>query len=156
MKTAASRWPGRCRGQPVLLTENNTCGHFQDTSPSASFQARSRRPGLAGRTAADEVAPDTHDGVTNNAGSPTTDLAGYCNACNTHPSTYTDDDGGFLRIFVGDYYKGCTAASAPAWASACSTRQYSLHGSNGSTWTKIDAILAYWQARAVWRREAEC
>jgi hypothetical protein len=46
------------------------------------------------------------DGVTNNNGQPTTDLLGWCNACNTHTSVSSDDDGGFIRIFVGLYYAG--------------------------------------------------
>jgi hypothetical protein len=60
------------------------------------------------------------DGITNNGGGPTTDLKGFCNACNTHTSTWTDDDGGYLRIFVGQYYAGAvaTAPGAPTNAIA--------------------------------------
>ena len=48
-----------------------------------------------------------HDGVTNPA-----PIASYeCNLCNNHASSYPDDDGGFLRIFVGMYMQHPVAIS---------------------------------------------
>ena len=101
-------------GNQYFLTMNNTCGHYQDNvaayfiaHPDALFAS-----GLiavlfgAGNACQTTNTDATGDGVTNNGGSPTTDSLGYCNACNTHVSTSPDDDGGFLRIFVGAYYGG--------------------------------------------------
>lgn len=55
-------------------------------------------PGQSG-TSVDDGA---HDGVTN----PHPITSFNCNDCNSHLSTYPDDDGGYLRIFVGAYYRG--------------------------------------------------
>jgi len=98
--------------QPVLPTENNTDGHYQDNRAeiflantsalqAAGIQAVLFGAGNAGQTTYTNA---KSDGVTNNGGVPTTDLAGGCNACNTHTSSFADDDGGFLRIFVGRFY----------------------------------------------------
>jgi hypothetical protein len=101
-------------GNQYFLTENNTCGHFQDNvaqyfigHPQSLFNA-----GLvavlfgAGNGCQTNTFDAQADGITNNNGQPTTDLLGWCNACNTHTSVSSDDDGGFIRIFVGLYYAG--------------------------------------------------
>jgi hypothetical protein len=133
-------------GNQYFLTMNNRCGHYQDNI-AQYFIAHAQalfNAGLvavmfgAGNGCQTNNTDAQNDGVTNNSGVPTTDLNGYCNACNTHTSLYSDDDGGYLRIFVGDYYKGCTAANTPSWASACSTKQYALSGNNGTTWVNVD------------------
>src|SRR5712692_233567 len=227
-------------GNQYFLTENNTCGHYQDTI-AQYFIAHASDLYTAGLVAVlfgagsscqtNNIDPRS-DGITNNSGSATTDLAGWCNACNSHASSYADDDGGFLRTFVGQYYSpvpgapsnvsatlgdgsagvswtapassggsaitsyvvtahdGCTiqgsltvsgappatsttftgltngtaytftvaavnsygtglqsaasnvivpSGAAPTWLTACSTSQYSLSGSDGSTWMALDA-----------------
>jgi hypothetical protein len=101
-------------GNQYFLTMNNTCGHYQDnvaayfvSHPSDLYAA-----GLiavlfgAGNACQTTYTDANKDGVTNNGGAPTTDTLGYCNACNAHTSTVSDDDGGFLRTFVGQYYGG--------------------------------------------------
>jgi hypothetical protein len=101
-------------GNQYFLTMNNTCGHYQDNvapyfigHPQSLFNA-----GLvavlfgAGNGCQTNTFDAQGDGITNNNGQPTTDLAGWCNACNTHTSVSSDDDGGFIRIFVGLYYAG--------------------------------------------------
>ncbi len=99
-------------GNQYYLTENNTDGHYQDNRAeiflantsalqAAGIQAVLFGAGNAGQTTYTDAKAD---GITNNGGVPTTDLAGGCNACNTHVSSYADDDGGFLRIFVGRFY----------------------------------------------------
>jgi hypothetical protein len=106
-------------GNQYFLTMNNTCGHYQDNvapyfiaHPSDLFAA-----GLvavlfgAGNSCQTVYTDGQGDGITNNGGLPTTDLAGSCNACNTHTSVWADDDGGYLRIFVGQYY--ATASTIP-------------------------------------------
>jgi len=99
-------------GNQYFLTMNNTCGHYQDnvapyfiSHPSDLFSA-----GLiavlfgAGNACQTTYTDGAKDGVTNNGGAPTTDALGGCVACNTHASTVADDDGGYLRQFVGQYY----------------------------------------------------
>jgi hypothetical protein len=99
-------------GNQYYLTTNNTDGHYQDNRAeiflantsalqAAGIQAVLFGAGNAGQTTYTDAKAD---GITNNGGVPTTDLLGGCNACNTHVSSYADDDGGFLRIFVGRFY----------------------------------------------------
>ncbi|HEV2032731.1 MAG TPA: hypothetical protein VGU71_00785 [Candidatus Dormibacteraeota bacterium] len=112
-------------GNQYFLTLNNTCGHYQDNvapyfiaHPSDLFAA-----GLVavlfggGATCTTSYTDAQADGVTNNGtmsnpiGPPTSDALGWCNACNAHVSTYADDDGGYLRIFVAQYYGSRLPAS---------------------------------------------
>jgi hypothetical protein len=115
-------------GNQYFLTMNNTCGHYQDNVAPYFIAHPSELTGagivavLFGKgngcqtTYIDYGTKDLGgplgDGVTNNGtpgnpvGPPTSDAWGWCNACNTHVSTYADDDGGYLRIFVGQYYNG--------------------------------------------------
>jgi hypothetical protein len=99
-------------GNQYYLTMNNTDGHYQDNRAeyfianagalkAAGIQAVLFGAGNAGQTTYTDAKAD---GITNNGGVPTTDLAGGCNACNTHVSSYADDDGGYLRIFVRQFY----------------------------------------------------
>jgi len=115
-------------GNQYFLTMNNTCGHYQD-NVAQYFIAHPSDLLAAGLVAVmfgkgngcqttyidygDHDLFPSHpvgDGVTNNGttnipiGPPTSDTWGWCNACNTHVSTYADDDGGYLRLFVGQYY----------------------------------------------------
>ena len=102
-------------GNQYFLTMDNTCGHYQDNvAPyfiahadqllAAGLVAVMFGGGNSCQTTYDDTA--AHDGVTNGNGAPISDPQGGCSACNTHTSTYADDDGGYLRIFVGDYYAG--------------------------------------------------
>ncbi len=101
-------------GNQFYLTENNTPGHYQDNvaeyflGHTADLYSAGLIAVLFGAGNPDQTTPydTTGDGVTNNGGAPTTDSAGGCVACNTHVSTVADDDGGYLRQFVGAYYKG--------------------------------------------------
>src|SRR6202171_748240 len=117
-------------GNQYFLTMNNTCGHYQDNvapyfiaHPSALWSAGlvAVMFGKANGCQTSYADIGTHDaggplgdGVTNNSNNPTTDLAGGCNACNTHTSVYADDDGGYLRIFVGAYYAGASPGTRDA------------------------------------------
>jgi len=104
-------------GNEYFLTENNTCGHFQDNVAQyfLAHVADLRRAGIAavlfgsGNECQTNYVDDQNDGITNNGGRPTTDRAGLCNACNTHPSLWPDDDGGYLRTVVGNYYSSSGA-----------------------------------------------
>ena len=93
-------------GNQYFDTMNNTPGHYQDNRAEyilgnvASFAAAGViavlfGPGNGGTMNIDAM----HDGVTNPA-----PISSYeCNYCNNHTSIYPDDDGGYLRIFVGQY-----------------------------------------------------
>jgi len=106
-------------GNQYYLTMNNTCGHYQDnvaqyfiSHPNDLFNAGLIAVLFGAGNACQTTYTDTQgDGVTNNSGAPTTDTLGYCNACNTQASIYSDDDGGYLRVFVGQYY----GVSAHPW-----------------------------------------
>ena len=106
-------------GNQYFLTMNNTCGHYQDNvAPyfiahagdlfNAGLVAVIFGPGNSCQTSNDDA---KQDGITNNGGVATTDVLGGCSACNTHQSAWADDDGGYLRIFVGNYYAGLAACS---------------------------------------------
>ncbi len=93
-------------GNQYFDTMNNATGYYQDNRAEyilnniASFAkvgiiAVLFGPGNAGTTNIDSM----KDGITNPAPVNTYE----CNYCNTHKSTYPDDDGGYLRIFVGQY-----------------------------------------------------
>jgi len=119
-------------GNQYFLTMNNTCGHYQDNVGAYFISHASDlfNAGLiavlfgAGNGCQTSYTDVMNDGVTNNNGVPTTDVAGYCSACNTHVSTWADDDGGYLRIFVGLYYNNAISLggrmlddpSAASWA----------------------------------------
>jgi hypothetical protein len=134
-------------GNQYYLTMNNTDGHFQDNRAeifighvpalqAAGVQAVMFGAGNAGQTTYTDAKAD---GITNNGGAPTTDLAGGCNACNTNTSIYADDDGGYLRVYVGQYYATLPPPTPIDHVTAVSTQQYRLTGSDGATWNDLDA-----------------
>jgi hypothetical protein len=95
-------------GNQYFDTENNSAGHTQDNKAQyilghvadfarAGFIGTLFGPGNGGSHALDVK----NDGVTNPAPISTF----QCNRCNSHTSVYADDDGGYLRITVGQYYK---------------------------------------------------
>jgi len=101
-------------GNQYFLTMSNSCGHYQDNVAqyfiahasdlfNAGLIAVLFGAGNSCQTSYDDAAKD---GVSNNNGMPTNDVLGGCSACNIHPSTWADDDGGYLRTFVGRYYAG--------------------------------------------------
>jgi hypothetical protein len=95
-------------GNQYFDTMNNSAGHYQDNraeyilSNVASFASAGIigvlfGPGNGGTTFADWM----KDGITNPAPISTYE----CSFCNNHRSQYADDDGGYLRIFVGQYMR---------------------------------------------------
>jgi hypothetical protein len=93
-------------GNQYFDTMNNSPGHYQDNRAeyilghvqdfaNAGVIAVLFGPGNGGTMNTDAM----HDGVTNPAPISTYE----CNMCNNHVSSYPDDDGGYLRIFVGQY-----------------------------------------------------
>lgn len=96
-------------GNQYYDTENNTPGHTQDNKAAyflnhiadlvtAGVVGVLFGPGNGGTNVFDS----DKDGTTNPAPISTYD----CNRCNSHTSRYPDDDGGFLRIQLGKYYRG--------------------------------------------------
>ncbi|HLZ80757.1 MAG TPA: hypothetical protein VKP04_03935, partial [Ktedonobacteraceae bacterium] len=95
-------------GNQYFDTMNNSSGHYQDNRAEymlgnvAKFAAAGIiavlfGPGNGGTMNIDKM----NDGITNPAPISTYE----CNLCNNHTSMYSDDDGGYLRIFVGLYMK---------------------------------------------------
>ncbi|HMC69706.1 MAG TPA: hypothetical protein VKJ07_11175, partial [Mycobacteriales bacterium] len=165
-------------GNQYYLTMNNTCDHYQD-NVAPYFIAHANdlfSAGLvavlfgAGNDCQTSNEDGAGDGITNNGGAATSDALGACIACNTNVSSYPDDDGGFLRTFVGSYYKACSTASlspstAPpatpgatiaftASSTGCTSPQYRFFvqapggswtattGYSGATWSWSTAGLA--------------
>ncbi|HEX8036749.1 MAG TPA: hypothetical protein VF510_23020 [Ktedonobacterales bacterium] len=95
-------------GNQFFTSENNTQHHTQDNRAEyiLSHVADFAQAGIAGvlfgpgndGTMVDDA---SHDGVTN----PPPIASYQCDHCNTHLSIYPDDDGGYLRLFVGAYYR---------------------------------------------------
>lgn len=93
-------------GNQYFTTMNNTPGHYQDNRAAYILD---RVPQLIDAgvvtvlfgskdSSGTEITNDG-DGVVNAA-----PVVSYeCNRCNTHISHYADDDGGFLRLFIGIY-----------------------------------------------------
>ena len=135
-------------GNQYFLTMNNTCGHYQDNVAPYFISHASDlfNAGLiavlfgAGNGCQTGYADGARDGVTNNGGKTTTDVAGYCNACNTHAAFWADDDGGYLRVFVGLYYQnaislGGVATSDPDVASWAAGRlDVFVRGADNALW----------------------
>jgi hypothetical protein len=134
-------------GNQYFLTMNNTCGHYQDNVASylIAHPDDLYAAGLiavmfgAGNGCQTSYADVIGDGVTNNGGTPTTDLAGGCNACNTHVSSWADDDGGYLRTFVAQYYAGWKSyggvlTTGPAAAAAGTNQDAFVRGTDNALW----------------------
>ncbi len=105
-------------GNQYFDTMNNSAGHTQDNRPEyiLAHIADFARAGIIGvlfgpGNGGTEYDDSAHDGVTNPAPISTYE----CNGCNSHQSQYADDDGGYLRIFVGQYYKNGAYPIAPDW-----------------------------------------
>ncbi len=95
-------------GNQYFDTMNNTPGHYQDNRAEyilgnvVSFVAAGVIAVLFGPGNGGTMNTDAKkDGVTN----PDPISSYECNKCNTHKSAYADDDGGYLRLFVGRYMK---------------------------------------------------
>jgi hypothetical protein len=96
-------------GNQYFDTMNDSPHHTQDNRPEyilghlpdfahAGIVAVLFGPGQGG-TSIDDAA---NDGITN----PHPINSFECDHCNVHLSPYPDDDGGYLRLFVGAYFRG--------------------------------------------------
>jgi len=143
-------------GNQYFLTMNNTCGHYQD-NVAPYFINHADQLLNAGLIAvlfgpANDCQTDNEDarqdGTTNNGGRATTDSLGGCSACNTNTSSWADDDGGYLRIFVGRYYAGqlpCAAvgvSAAPASPGQVGTQVTIAAGATGCS--NPDPLYRFW------------
>jgi hypothetical protein len=96
-------------GNQVYQTEDNTPGHYQDNKAQyiLGHVADFARSGVvmtlfgAGSVDGSHVTDLREDGMTN----PEPVSSFQCDRCNKQQSEYADDDGGYLRINVGQYYK---------------------------------------------------
>src|SRR5438309_1200572 len=132
-------------GNQYFDTMNNSTGHTQDNRVEYFL---SHGPAL---TAAGIIAVLVGSG--GNGGSTYTDAKGdgvtnpapistfECNLCNNHASVWPDDDGGYLRIFVGLYYG---SAASPAITSLVPHRGSTAGGTsvtiNGSSFSGATAV----------------
>ena len=141
-------------GNQYFDTMNQTAGHYQDNraeyflSHVSALQAAGIVAVLFGSGGNDNSTTYTDadgDGITN----PATVSTFECNLCNNHTSVWSDDDGGYLRIFVGQYY--ATASSAPTVSSlapnagpAAGGTSVTITGTNftGATAVKFGATTA--------------
>ena len=130
-------------GNQYFLTMNNTNGHYQDNRAEyflahpGDLQAAGIVAVLFGKANGGQTnyTDDLGDGVTNNNGVPTSGF--QCSACNTHTAQFADDDGGFLRIFVGQYYScGTTPAFTAVPAAAGTPTFYFAEGFTGTGFTE--------------------
>ncbi len=117
-------------GNQYFETEDNTDGHYQDNraqyflgdGPGYAHLADFANAGVAGLLfGAGAAGPTTYtdakgDGITN----PAPVVSFQCNQCNTHVAQYSDDDGGYIRLFGGQFLKaggipvpGAGAAATP-------------------------------------------
>ena len=135
-------------GNQYFLTMNNTNGHYQDNRAEyflahpGDLQAAGIAAVLFGKANGGQTnyTDDLGDGVTNNNGVPTSGF--QCNACNTHTSQYSDDDGGFLRVFVGRYYScGTTPAFTPVPPAATTPTFYFAEGFTGTGFTETLSLF---------------
>ncbi len=93
-------------GNQYFDTMDNSQGHYQDNRAEyiLGHVADFAKAGViavlfgAGNNGTKNI-DAMQDGVTN----PDPISTYECNNCNTHASQYADDDGGYLRIFVGQY-----------------------------------------------------
>ncbi len=115
-------------GNQYFDTENNSRGHTQDNKAEyiLSHVADFAHAGVIGvlfgpgndGTYVDDA---RFDGVTNPAAISTFE----CDRCNTHTSQYADDDGGYLRLVAGQYYRsggyslGTTVLASTSTGSSC-------------------------------------
>ena len=102
-------------GNQYFDSENNTNGHYQDNraqyflgdGPGYAHLRAFANAGVIGLLfGAGASGPTTNtdargDGITNPA--PVDSF--QCHQCNTHVSRYSDDDGGYLRLFGGAYLR---------------------------------------------------
>jgi len=100
-------------GNQYFETEDNTDGHYQDNraqyflgdGPGYAHLTDFANAGMAGLLfGAGAAGPTTYtdakgDGITN----PAPVVSFQCNQCNTHVAQYSDDDGGYIRLFGGQY-----------------------------------------------------
>ncbi len=126
-------------GNQYFDTENNTNGHYQDNRAEYFFGhmdelAQAGVIGLlfgAGNGGSTVNADGMNDDVTNPASLCTSDGVSSGQVCDTHTSTVSDDDGGYLRMAGQQYYAGggypltgsspATATSTPVSPTATNT-----------------------------------
>jgi hypothetical protein len=106
-------------GNQYFQSENNTDGHFQDNRAEYIFNHIPELiqtgivgalfgPGNAGNTS---YGDSKEDGITNPAAICTSDGMSSGQICNDHPSSVTDDDGGYVRMMGHAYYQSPVALS---------------------------------------------
>jgi hypothetical protein len=99
-------------GNQYFQTMNNTSGHYQDNRAEYFFGHLDelRQVGIVGLLfgggggGVTTYSDADNDGISNPPAFCTTDGISSGQICNDHPSTVTDDDGGFLRMSAQQYF----------------------------------------------------
>lgn len=100
-------------GNQYFETENDTWGHYQDNRAEYFFGhvGELRAAGVigllfgAGNAGSTTNVDTMGDGVTNPPATCTSDGVSSGQVCADHPSTVSDDDGGYLRMAAAAYYQ---------------------------------------------------
>jgi hypothetical protein len=109
-------------GNQYFQSENNTPGHYQDNRAEYFFSHLDelRQVGVIGLLfgggggAVTGYNDSSKDGVTNPPSFCTSDGMSSGQACNNHPSTVADDDGGYIRMQAQQYYANPVPLTAVA------------------------------------------
>jgi hypothetical protein len=115
-------------GNQYFDTENNTNGHFQDNRAEYIFGHVQELIGVgvvgalfgAGNSGNTTYTDSNKDGITNPAAFCTTDGSSSGQICNSHTSSVSDDDGGYVRMQGQAYFANPVALSGGT-ATATST-----------------------------------
>jgi len=99
-------------GNQWFQTMNNTDGHYQDNRAEYFFAHLQDLADVGvigllfgrGNPGSSTSTNAKGDGVTNPPSFCTTDGMSTGQVCNNHPSTVSDDDGGYLRMKATEYY----------------------------------------------------
>jgi hypothetical protein len=108
-------------GNQYFATVNNTNGHYQDNRAEYFFGhiAELQQVGIIGLLfGAGNGGSTTHtdamaDGITNPPSVCNSDGLSSGTICTTHPSSYADDDGGYIRLQAASFYAGSGTTATP-------------------------------------------
>jgi hypothetical protein len=112
-------------GNQYYATVNNTNGHYQDNRAEYFFAhiAELQQVGIigllfgAGNGGSTTQTDAMNDGITNPASLCNSDGLSSGTICNNHPSSYADDDGGYIRLQASTFYTSpgttATATASP-------------------------------------------
>jgi hypothetical protein len=137
-------------GNQYFASENNTNGHYQDNRVEyfMAHMAELQQAGIigllfgAGNAGSTVQYDGMNDGITNPASFCTTDGISSGTICNTHTSSYADDDGGYIRLQAQAYYAGLGTTSTSSTTSTTTSSTASSASSTTSTTSSTATSLS--------------